>query len=340
MFKNLGLSALFCGFVFSFYSCKQCNTSNGNNSITDTTTISAVNVSPPKFNSDSAYAAIQYQVNLGPRPMNTKAHDDCAAWIIAEAKKYADTVYVQKFDAKGWDGKTLKGTNIIASFNPAATHRILITTHWDSRQMADQDTKDKDQPILAACDGASGVGVMLEVARAIRSQPISIGIDLFFNDAEDYGNSNEGGEDTYCLGVQHWGKNPHVAGYKAEFGILLDMVGARNAVFPREGFSASSAGWVQDLVWSNAATVGWSGFFSNELMPGQITDDHVYINTLTGIPTVDIIHLDRTSRSGTFGDYWHTHDDNMSIIDKTTLRAVGETLLYTIYKFDAEMKVQ
>lgn len=340
MFKNLGLSALFCGFVFSFYSCKQCNTSNGNNPITDTTAVSAVNVNPPKFNSDSAYAAIQYQVDLGPRPMNTKAHDDCAAWMIAEVKKYADTVYVQKFDAKGWDGKTLKGTNIIASFNPAATHRILITTHWDSRQMADQDTKDKDQPILAACDGASGVGVMLEVARAIRSQPISIGIDLFFNDAEDYGNSNEGGEDTYCLGVQHWGKNPHVAGYKAEFGILLDMVGARNAVFPREGFSASSAGWVQDLVWSNAATAGWSGFFSNELMPGQITDDHVYINTLTGIPTVDIIHLDRSSRSGTFGDYWHTHDDNMSIIDKTTLRAVGETLLYTIYKFDAEMKVQ
>ncbi|MFN8297763.1 MAG: M28 family peptidase [Chitinophagales bacterium] len=337
MIKNLCLSVLICGALYSS-SCQKCNSGNNNGTDTTSTITPEVKVSPPKFDADTAFYLVRQQVAMGPRAMNFKVHDDCGRWIIEVAKKYADTVYVQPFEAKGWDGKTLKGTNIIASFNPSATKRILISTHWDSRPWADQDTKDQAQPILAANDAASGVGVMLELARAIRSQPNYVGVDLFFNDAEDYGKS-EGGEDSYCLGVQYWGKHLHVPGYHADFGILLDMVGARNSVFAREVYSSSTAGWVQDLVWENAKRAGYSGFFTDQQM-GPITDDHVYINRLTGIPTIDIIHHDPNSRSGTFGDYWHTHADNMDIIDKGTLRAVGETLLYTIYRYDAEQKVQ
>lgn len=299
----------------------------------------------PAFSADSAYAYIQKQLDFGPRNMNSKGHDACADWMIAQLKQWADTVYVQKFTATGFDGQALKSTNIIASFNPTAAKRVLLCSHWDSRPWADQDTKDRDKPILAANDGASGVGVLIELARIIRSQPVDVGVDLFLIDAEDYGYSSSLSdlvaapkitENTYCLGSQHWGKNPHVPGYKAEFGILLDMVGARNSIFTREGHSSNNASWVQQMVWGNAAALGHGSLFTN-LQTAAITDDHFYINELTGIPTIDIIHFDASTPTG-FGPYWHTHNDNMDVIDKNTLQAVGDVLVYTLYKYNMELK--
>lgn len=303
-------------------------------------------VNAPVFSSDSAYNYTKAQVDFGMRDMNSKGHETCAKWLIEKSKQFADTVYVQKFEVKGFDGVTLKCTNIIASINPKATSRILLTSHWDSRPWADQDSKDRDKPILSACDGASGVGTLLEIARMIKSQPLkNIGVDLFYNDAEDRGYSssldgiikegNYDSENSWCLGAQYWSKTPHVANYKADFGVLLDMAAAHGAVFAREGNSSFNAGWVQDKVWANAGELGYSDLFSNQIM-GNITDDHVYINQVAKIPTIDIIHYDPASPSGTFGSYWHTHADNMDVIDKTTLNAVGRTLLYTIYQYDAE----
>jgi len=320
--------------VFFFSSCNSCNKPK-TNAVTETT--KQISVNPPAFSSDSAYAYTQKQVDFGPRVMNSKSHQACAAWMIEEIRKLADTVYIQNFEATGWDGTKLQCTNIIASFNLKATTRVLLTSHWDSRPWADQDTAGKDKPFASACDGASGVGTLMEIARDIRSKPPSIGVDIFFNDAEDYGKG--GNEDSYCLGTQYWSKNPHVPGYHADFGVLLDMAAARNAVFAKEETSVFNAGWVLDKVWGNAASLGYSNYFSNEIF-GGITDDHVYINQLAHIPTIDIIHLDHNSRSRTFGDYWHTHADNMDIIDKNTLEAVGHTLLYTIYQYDAEQKPQ
>ena len=319
-----------------------CNQGNKTQSADQVQAAPQVVVNPPAFNFDSAYVYTQDQVDFGPRNMNTKAHDACGDWLIAKMKKIADTVYIQKFDATGFDGTKLKCTNIIASFNPKATTRILLTSHWDSRPWADQDTKDRDKPILAACDGASGVATLMEVANDIRIKPVNIGIDIFFNDAEDYGYSNslkglvkaEGGEEnSFCLGTQYWANHPQVKDYKADFGILLDMAAARNAVFTREGVSSYYAGWVLDKVWANAALLGYSNLFSSQNTP-EITDDHYYINTIAKVPTIDIIHTTPTG----FGPYWHTHNDNMDIIDKGTLDAVGRTLLYTIYQYDAEHK--
>ncbi len=328
-----------CIWLSALYGCSQCNKPQND---TQSQAPAAVLVNPPAFNFDSAFAYTQKQVVFGPRNMNTKAHDACGDWLIAKMKKIADTVYVQKFESPGFDGNKLKCTNIIASFNPQATTRILLTSHWDSRPWADQDTVDRNKPILAACDGASGVATLMEIANDIRTKPLSIGIDIFFNDAEDYGYSNslrdivksEGAdENSFCLGTQYWAAHPHVNGYKADFGILLDMAAAHNAVFTREGGSSFNAGWVLDKVWANAAKLGYSNMFSNE-NTGPITDDHYYINTIAKIPTIDIIH---TSPTG-FAYYWHTHKDNMDVIDKGTLDAVGRTLLYTIYQYDAEHK--
>lgn len=295
-------------------------------------------VNAPAFSADTAYYYIEKQLSFGPRAMNTKGHEACAEFLISEAKKYADTVYVQRFDATGYDGKTLKSTNIIASFNPQATSRVLLCSHWDSRPWADQDSERQDEPILAANDGASGVGVLLEIARLLKVNPTqNIGVDVFFIDTEDYGKS--GFEDSYCLGAQYWAKQPHLAHYKADFGILLDMVGAPGAQFAREGNSAFNAGWVLDKVWTNASQLGYGSRFIQQSI-GPITDDHFYINTIIKIPTIDIIHYDPTSPSQTFGAYWHTHDDDMKTIDKGTLEAVGRTVVYTVFQYDAEKEAK
>jgi len=294
-------------------------------------TVTTPSVSTPKFDADSAYAHVVTQVAFGPRPPGSQSQKKCAAWMQAKLKQYCDTVYRQETTVKGGDGKMLPCINLIGTINPKASKRILLLTHWDSRLWADMDTKDKDKPILAADDAGSGVGVLLEVARQLKSAKLSadVGVDILFTDVEDYGRT-EWGEDSYCLGTQYWAQNPHVAGYKADFGILLDMVGARNAQFPLEGLSAEYAPGIQQDVWAAAGRAGYSSYFTFA-KGAAITDDHEYVNKLAHIPTIDIINLSITTPSP-FAAHWHTHADNMDIIDKNTLNAVGQTLLQVIYE--------
>ncbi len=323
-------------------SCNGCNnTSNNTPPTPEKPSAQVQSFDYPTFSADSAYAYIEKQVAFGPRVPNTKPHDLCAEWIISKVKNIADTYHIQKFDAVAYDGKTLKSTNIIAAFNPEATRRVLLVAHWDTRPFADQDKERKNEPIAGANDGGSGVGVLLEVVRLLRTMPLqNIGVDVLFVDSEDYGQPANSGlpyvPDSYCLGAQHWSKSPHVPDYKADFGILLDMVGAKDAVFTREGTSRSYAGWVLDRVWANAARLGYASFFSNA-PTDAIVDDHKYINEIRKIPTIDIIQFDPATPSG-FGGYWHTHRDNMDVIDRVTLQAVGQTVVYSIYQYDAEMK--
>ncbi|MBC7382231.1 MAG: M28 family peptidase [Bacteroidia bacterium] len=285
----------------------------------------------PAFNSDSAYNMVQRQVDFGPRICNSDAHTACGIYLAQEFKKLADEVIEQKGIVKNFDGKNLNIKNIIASFNPAASKRILICTHWDTRPYADQDANpaNHNKPILAADDAASGVAVMLEIARLLKSVKVNIGVDLICFDAEDLGKSEHGGE-SYCLGSQYWSRNKHKPGYKAEYGILLDMVGAYNAHFIWEGYSVKYAEPVLRKVWDQAIQLGYSNYFYY-LQGGAITDDHYYVNTLGGIPTIDIIHYSETSDTH-FAPHWHTLNDNMSVIDRNTLKAVGQTLLEVIYK--------
>lgn len=286
----------------------------------------------PPFNADSAYAFVAKQVSFGPRVPNSEGHAQCAAWMIALLKSYADTVIVQKADLKAFDGKVLHAKNIIASFNPQSETRIMLSAHWDTRPFADQDSKDQDKPIDGANDGASGVGILLEIARAYRIQKPSIGVDIILWDAEDYGQPADSKfpemEDSYCLGSQYWAKNMHRPNYTAKWGILLDMCGALGASFSKEQQSVKFAGNLVDRTWQNAQTLGYSSIFLQEY-GDPIIDDHYYINTLAHIPTIDIIHRTNSTRSG-FGPYWHTHNDNMNSIDKNVLRAVGETVIYTV----------
>ncbi len=290
----------------------------------------------PDFNSDSAYLFVKTQVDFGPRVPNTPQHAACSEYLFNELNRFADTTIVQSFKTRTFDGTTLNGKNIIGSFNPKSHDRILLCSHWDSRPFADHDPdpSKRKMPVDAANDGASGVGVLLEVARQMNLMKPNIGLDIIFFDAEDYGppqDSGIEGEEYWGLGAQYWANNPHKPYYTAKFGILLDMVGANDAKFLMEGYSMYYAPGVCKKIWDIANQIGYSKYFIYT-KAGGITDDHAFINEILKIPTIDIIQLDTASSNGTFFEYWHTTGDKMNVIDKKTLKVVGQTLLTVIYR--------
>lgn len=293
-------------------------------------------VEVPLFNADSAYFFVKKQVDFGPRVPNTAAHGRAGDYFVNTLKRYGAAVSTQEFESTTFDGKKLKLRNIIASFFPEKQKRILLAAHWDTRPFADKDDLNKDKPIDGANDGASGVAVLLEIARVFHvSRDPEVGIDIILFDGEDWG-EKEGEhhvspattDSWWCLGSQYWAKNKHKANYSAFYGILLDMVGGKNAQFHREGFSLEFAPKVVQEVWNAAEKLGYSHVFVKKNQ-GQVTDDHVFVNQYAKIPTIDIIQHDPAT--GSFGPFHHTHDDNMDLISKETLKAVGQTLLRVLY---------
>ena len=304
----------------------------------DTNKAPAVVRMSPAFNPDTAYQHVVKQVSFGPRVPNTAAHTACAEWLEATLKRYGARVTVQRAQVKDHTGKLLNIRNLIASFDAAqpTAERVMVSAHWDTRPIADMDQRDPDSPIPGANDGGSGVAVLLEIARQLgiaktTNKPLpAVAVDLMFWDAEDGGDPDLPEEDTYCLGSQYWGRNPHVPGYKARWCINLDMVGAQGATFPLEGNSRKAAPKLLEQVWRTAADLGYGVYFLNQPV-GNITDDHYYVTEIAGIPAIDIIHLDASGRSAFF-DQWHTHDDNIGIISRETLGALGQTVLEVLYR--------
>lgn len=293
-------------------------------------------VQAPAFSGDSAYFFVEKQVSFGPRVPGTPAQSACATWLAGKFRTFGADVIVQEAMVKVFDGTSVPMKNIIARYQPEKNNRILLMAHWDSRPFADQDTDParRDLPISGANDGGSGTGVLLEIARALQQKATPLGIDLILFDAEDYGapahREVEGKSEYWCLGSQYWAKNPHIPGYFARFGILLDMVGAPNAEFSMEEVSIFYAQSVLDKVWAAGNKLGFGRFFTYRKTP-QLIDDHRFINELIGIPSIDIIQYDPSTTSS-FGSIWHTQADNMSNINKETLAAVGRTVLSVIYE--------
>jgi hypothetical protein len=323
------ISAFTAGLLLAVISCK-----TGNNSkVKDT---AAEHVIVPEFNADSAYRHIQAQVDFGPRIPNTQAHVECGGYLANMLEKYGAKVTNQYADLLAFNGTILKARNIIGSYNPENKRRILLFAHWDTRPWSDNDPDKKNHhtPVLGANDGASGAGVLLEIARLIGGQAPALGIDIIFFDAEDYGAprfyNGEHKEEYWCLGSQYWARNPHVAGYNARFGILLDMAGGKNATFYRELYSEKYAGSINRKVWGKAKELGYGAFFTDE-KGAMITDDHLFVNKIARIPSIDIIPNMVDAERSSFGDFWHTVNDDMSGIDKNTLKAVGQTVLAVIY---------
>lgn len=290
-------------------------------------------VQPPVFSADSAYQFIQDQVDFGPRVPNTEEHALCAEFLANKLESYGGKVVVQESIVTAYDGTKLGMKNIIGQFGLEKKRRVLLFAHWDTRPWADKDDTENNwnTPIDGANDGGSGVGVLLEIARVIQATPPEYGVDIIFFDTEDYGSPNfeevQGKSEDWCLGSQYWSKNPHVKGYKARYGILLDMVGAKDAKFPKEGTSLYYAPSIVRKVWKNAKKLNHTKYFINK-NGDQTTDDHLFVNAFAGIPSINIVEYHVGSG---YGHYHHTIKDNMDNISKETLNAVGETVLYTIY---------
>lgn len=290
----------------------------------------------PAFSADSAYAFTQAQCDFGPRAMNTEAHDRCGSWIVNKFRQYGCVVTSLRADLKGYDGTVLKSQNIWARIHPERTERILLCAHWDSRPWADNDPDSANwhKPILAANDAASGVAVMLEIARLLqRDTTLRVGVDFVCFDAEDWGTpqwaESEGGDNSWALGAQYFAANlPY--GFHVRYGILLDMVGGEGARFYKEGMSMQFAPEIVKKVWRAARKAGYGNFFPRQ-EGGMVTDDHIPLNQTARIPAIDIIPFYPDCAQSSFGPTWHTLNDNMEHISRNTLKAVGQTMIQVIY---------
>lgn len=291
--------------------------------------------SVPKFSSDSAYQYIEKQLSFGPRVPNTDAHQACKHWLVEKFKSFDAMVIEQDFTATAYNGTVLNGTNVIAQYNPTAKKRLVFAAHWDSRHLADSPINEERtrEPILAADDGGSGVGVLLEMGRILKEHKLTnMGVDLVLFDAEDYGDDNRENRnmDSWALGSRYWAKNLHAENYRPKYGILLDMVGSKGATFPKEGKSMRYAPQVVEKIWGLAQAKGYGNYFTNNR--GEVgIDDHVPVNEYARIPMIDVINMSQGTQTG-FGEHWHTHNDNMDIISKKTLRVVGQTMLEVVYR--------
>jgi hypothetical protein len=311
--------------VLAFFSC---------NETPKTEKKKGIVMSPaPDFNADSAYHFVQNQVDFGPRVPDTDEHRACGDWLVSKFIQYGANVIEQIGNVKRYDDVNLPLRNIIASYNPDRAARVLLCAHWDTRPFADQGTVNIEKPIDGANDGGSGVAVLLEIARQLSIEKGTVGVDIILFDVEDQGqpdfDTNAQKRDTYCLGSQYWGNHLHDESYNAMYGVLLDMVGAKGATFSMEQVSVQYAGGQTKKVWDTGNQLGYGRHFMYK-KTHPITDDHVYVNLLTGIPTLDIIEYSGATPSN-FGPYWHTHEDNMEVIDRMTLKAVGQTLLQVIF---------
>lgn len=310
--------------------CFSCDSNSAKHQVKETLPPPLADIPIPDFQADSAYAYIEKQLSFGPRVPNSNGHLACANWLEQELRALGGAMYLQPAEVEAYNGTRLYMQNIIASFQPEKKTRIILSAHWDTRHIADADpdSSKQSEPIPGANDGGSGVGILLEIARLLGQQPPEVGIDIILWDAEDYGDPDGNVQNSYGLGSQYWARNPHKPGYKAKYGINLDMVGAAGATFFQEGQSRTYASEVVKKVWDTAHRIGYGSYFPY-LPSDGIVDDHLYVNAIARIPMIDIIH--QPNGEGFF-EHWHTHQDDIDVISKETLKAVGQTLLEVVYR--------
>ncbi len=317
------MKTIFFGLIFLFLlSCNTKEQASTNKENPSKTAPRETLLKIPEPDADSLFFFVEKQVSFGARVPGSKEHKQCGDWLVKKFQSYGFSVTEQKGTFQSPDGNTYPVRNIIASYKPELKNRLIISAHWDTRPYADEDSVNKDKPILGANDGASGVAVILELARLF-PRDLQYGVDFILWDTEDVGKSDI--ENSYCLGSQYWCKNKHTPGYSADYCINLDMVGSKDPQFPMEEFSRLYASELLNEIWQIAAKLGYGGFFIY-YKEGPITDDHYYVNTMAKIPAIDIINRD--FNKNTFFPEWHTHGDNLNAVSKETLRMVARTLMY------------
>lgn len=276
---------------------------------------SALSSTPP-FNSTRAYDLLRKQCSFGPRPVGSQAHDKLKAYLVAELRKHAERVFAQDFRHTR-SGTTYDLSNIIARFGPSEGRGVLLCAHWDTRPTADEelDTDERARPIVGANDGASGVAVLLELARMFSDRPPPVPVTIVLFDGEDFGPT----DDDMFLGSKHFAsKLDRPSTFK--YGILLDMVGDKELQIYRESHSDVSAREVVDKVWAAARKLGHGRVFV-DTVKYAIRDDHLPL-LRHGVPCIDVIDFDYA--------YWHTLEDTPDKCSAESLRIVGETVAQVV----------
>ena len=293
------------------------------------------------FSADSAYTYIAQQLAFGARVPGTQAHEACGDWLLSELARHGAQVKNQHGTMTNYAGKPQTIRNIVAILEGNTSHAILLCAHWDCRPWSDEEElyENRFEPVMGANDGASGVGVILEMVRQLsirKSKGEFIPtVQVVFFDCEDMGTpahfTGSQRDHTWCLGSQYWAQELKIQNskFKINYGVLLDMVGDPSATFPKEYFSMQYAGGYVEQLWRTAQRLGYGRYFVQQATYYPITDDHYYVSTIAGIPCVDIIDYKTNTETG-FAEWWHTQHDDIQNINKQTLQAVGETVLTTI----------
>ena len=303
------------------------------------------------FDGLKAMELLKKQCAFGVRPIGSAAHEELKDYLISEMKKYADATVTQEFKYRG-----IPVTNVVGVFYPAGSDKpddrpILLMTHWDTRPIADGPFSNQTRngvhfkygaagwkptaPIMGANDAASGVAILLEMARLFKATHPSRGVVMLLDDGEDYGDfaANDRKGEGVELGARYFAKN-----FKTDkrfgipaYGILLDMVGAKNAFFVRETNSQNAASSINDKVFEIGRSLGYGKYFVSE-GEQDVGDDHISLIE-AGIPTIDLIHPLPFGEYATKGYvHWHTLQDTVDKCSADTLKAVGDTVTEVIYR--------
>jgi Zn-dependent M28 family amino/carboxypeptidase len=270
------------------------------------------------FDAEAALGYVRAQVEFGPRVPGSAGAARAGDWLVARMRERSDTVIVQRWTHRTATGAAVPMRNILARIRPERAERVLYVAHWDTRPIAenDQDPELRERPGDGANDGASGVGMLMALADALkRVPPSSVGVDILFVDGEDYGTF--GPDVDVVIGARYFAANVPVANYRPTFGVVWDMIGDHDLRILKERHSLRAAPQVVERVWAKAAALGHARHFLTAT-GSQVMDDHVPLQAL-GWPVIDVIDLDYP--------YHHTSGDTVDKISVQSLRVIGEVAL-------------
>jgi Zn-dependent M28 family amino/carboxypeptidase len=272
-----------------------------------------------EFDAYRAFSYLEKQVKMGPRIPGSKGQIICRDWIIEQISDYADTVIVQSFKAYRPDNKTtVDAYNIIARINKNNPKRVMLSTHWDTRPISDKDFVYYNTPVPGANDGASGTAVLIELIQHVKKINPTLGIDIVFWDAEDMGIAGNG--KYFCQGSEYYANN--LIFPKPQKGILIDMIGDHDLVLPIEANSLKYAPSLVSEVWAIARELGLANVFQQRVET-EIFDDHIPLNVIAGIPTIDIIDFNYSYQGR---NLWHTPRDLPAYCSPQSLQTIGHVL--------------
>jgi hypothetical protein len=274
---------------------------------------------------ERAYGYLKEICAIGPRVSGTEGMRRQQEYLQAHFQKLGGRVTLQQFEKRHpLDGRAVKFANLIVEWHPDRKERILLCTHYDTRPYPDQDPVDPRGVFIGANDGASGAALFCELAHHLPKLQTRYGVDFVLFDGEEL--VYDGQRDPYFLGSEHFAteyatnRPPHT--YRC--GVLLDMIADANLQIFREVNSMKTPQTRQLVhdIWELAQSLGVREFISTT--KHEVRDDHLALNQIAGIPSIDIIDFDYPTTRGP--GYWHTTLDTPEKCSPLSLAKVGWVL--------------